>query len=129
MKKIFTKNSSYKIVQYSDGPYPDLCYEMAPDYELKEYDVLNADSEEEVLEIIKNNREVDAIVTYSTEDSTKFEYLCEYLSDEFKRKWYHYKDYENHGNELGVLINYQILTYYEIPFFSITTPLYYTNPT
>ena len=129
MKKIFTKNSSYKIIQYSDGPYPDLCYEMAPDYELKEYDVLNADSEEEVLEIIKNNREVDAIVTYSTEDSIKFEYLCEYLSDEFKRKWYHYKDYENHGNELGVLINYQILTYYEIPFFSITTPLYYTNPT
>ena len=76
MKKIFTKNSSYKIVQYSDGPYPDLCYEMAPDYELKEYDVLNADSEEEVLEIIKNNREVDAIVTYSKEDSIKFEYLC-----------------------------------------------------
>lgn len=126
MKK-FTNSSSYKIIQYSDGEYPQLEFLGAYDFELKEYDVINAESEEEVIDIILNNAEVDAIVTYSTEDSLSLKHLCKYLSNEYKRKWYHYKDYENHGTELGFAINYNILTHFSAPFFSITTPLYNTN--
>lgn len=124
----FSKNSSYKIIQYSDAEYPRLEYDVATNYELREYDVLNAETEEEVIEIINNNPQVDAIVTYSSEDSTKFRYLCEHLSDEYRRKWFHYNDYENHGTELGILINRSIVEHYSAPFFSITTPLYNTNP-
>ena len=124
----FSKNSSYKIIQYSDDKYPNVEFSGAYDFELKEYDVLNAKSEEEVIDIILNNPEVDAILTYSiNKDSVEFKFLVEHLSAEYKRKWYHFRDYENHGNELGWNISSCILNHYSAPFFSITTPLYNTN--
>ena len=126
MKK-FTTSSSYNIIQYSDDIYPELTYTYAAEYELKEYDIIKAESEEEVLDIILNNEEVDALVTYSKEDSTKFSYLCSHLPSEYKRKWYHYKDYENHGGELGFLLAISQIEHFDIPFFSLTTPLYNTE--
>ena len=126
-KKLFTKSSSFKIIEFSDGEYPDLAYDGAAKDELKEYDIIRANDEEDVIDIIMDNPQVDAIVTYSTEESTVYNVLCEKLSMEYKRKWYHFKDYEKHGRELGTYLAFHQFDNFDAPFFSITTPLYKTN--
>ena len=61
----FSKNSSYKIIQYSDAEYPRLEYDVATNYELREYDELW------VKEFEKNLDNKDSIEERTVWDSLK----------------------------------------------------------
>jgi len=127
MKK-FNTTSAYKVIQYSvfKDTVPELFFENATQHEQKEFDIIQANSEKEVIDIILNNPQVDAVVTYADADY-EFKTLDKELSFEYKRKWYKYNDIKNHGTELLVAMTQCMTINFDAPFFSIVTPLYNTN--
>lgn len=130
MKK-FTKNSSIKVIVLTeDGrPAPELFYPTNLNWELKEFDIIQAANEDDVIDIILDNTQVDAIVTYAEgKTSLVFDTLCNALSDEYKRRWFHFEEYDNFGWYLFTSVQGNELEHYSEPMFSITTPLYNTNP-
>ena len=126
--KQFSKNSSYKIIRITDKPETKLTFETYYKWEKRNFDIIDLSDDNEVLDIILNNNEIDAIViqndNYDSIDT--FENLKK-LPNYYKRKIYFYDTKNNYGIDLALKINNDQLSNHSNPLFSIITPLYNTN--
>ena len=130
MIRKFTKNSSYKIIRITDDSSIKLTFDTYYSWEKREYDIININNSDDVLDIILNNNEVDAIVIQSYNKifrDKEYNNIIKILPDYYIRKIYLYDTDYDYGIELGLKISKDQLTNYSTPLFSIITPLYNTN--
>ena len=125
MKK-FTKNSSYKVIRLTDNPNLEVTFSTYYSFEKRNFDMINLEDDSELIDIMLNNNEIDAIIVqYDNEiDLPILNSLPEYI----KRRTYIYNnESSNYGIDLALRISKDQLSKYSTPMFSIVTPLYNTN--
>ena len=126
MKTKFTNNSSYKIIRITDNENIKLTFDTYYGFEKRNFDIINISNDDNLIDIILNNNEVDAIVIQFENEVPELPNINS-LPDYYKRITYQYDSLENHGIDLGLKINSSILSYDNTPKFSFITPLYKTN--
>lgn len=124
--KQFTKNSSYKVIRITDTPDFPLTFDTYYSWEKRNFDIINIPNDDELVDIIINNNEVDAIVVQFAGEIPALNNLFR-LPDYFKRKTWRYETDMDYGIDLALKINSNILSNNGVPMFSIVTPLYNTN--
>ena len=124
MKK-FSSNSSYKIIRICDNENVELTFDTYYSWEKRNFDIINIPNDNNLIDIILENNEVDAIVIQKDKEE-QYNNL-EKLPDYYKRKVYAYNTDGNYGIDLALSINNDQLSHYSDPLFSIVTPLYNTN--
>lgn len=122
----FTKNSSYKIIQISDKPAEDLKFNTYYSFELREFDVIKRENDNDIYQLILENNQIDAIILQS-DDPNKTWPNIETLPGYYQRRCIKYNTYENVGISAALIINSIELSRTSDPFVSIVTPLYNTN--
>lgn len=130
----FKSNSSYKIIRICPDPNVKLTFATYYSWEKRNFDIINIENDNNILDIILENNEIDAIVVQydginSIDDMVykKQFYQVSLLPDYYKRKVYFYDNNQNYGIDLALKINKDQLTHYSDPLFSIVTPLYKTD--
>ncbi|MCM1217968.1 MAG: glycosyltransferase [Lachnospiraceae bacterium] len=127
MKK-FTKNSSYKIIRITDDENTKLTFETFYHFEKRNFDIINIPDDSELIDIILNNNEVDAIVVqYSDMAKVADLHILDSLPAYYIKRTYIYDHKMNYGIDLALKINRSILSHSIDPTFSIVTPLYNTK--
>ena len=126
--KNFKKNSSYKVIRISSDPNIELTFLTYYGWEKRNFDIIELEDDSEVLDIILNNNDVDAIVIQfdNINNIDLYENLKK-LPDYYRRRIYFYDTQGNYGIDLALKINQDQLSHYSDPLFSIVTPLYNTN--
>lgn len=125
MKK-FTNNSSYKVIRITDDESVTLTFNTYYSFEKRNFDIINIPDDSELIDIILNNNEVDAIVIQfagKIPDLPILQTLPEYY---FKRI-HVFDTKQNYGIPLALSINEKMLSHSFDPMFSFITPLYKTN--
>ena len=124
MKK-FSSNSSYKVIRICDDENITLTFDTYYSWEKRNFDIINVTNDNNVIDIILENNEVDAIVIQK-DNEEQYNNLNK-LPNYYKRRIYKYDTKNNYGIDLALNINRDILSHYSCPLFSIVTPLYKTE--
>ena len=124
----FTKNSSYKVIRITDDSSVPLTFETYYKFEKRNFDIINLQNDDELIETIYNNKEVDAIVIQFKETSNlhKLKNIVR-LPEYYKRRTFVYDTKQNYGIDLAIKISENMLNYACYPKFSFITPLYETK--
>ena len=126
MKK-FSSNSSFKIIRVSDKKCQELSFNTYYQFEAKKFDTIELSNDKDVYEIVLENPDIDAIITQSeNKEDREYENIMK-LPNYFKRRWFHFKDYYNHGIDIALAITNSQYSGFRRPLFSIVTPLYNTK--
>lgn len=125
---MFSKNSLPKIILLSDEATVSFAYEVeAGDWFQKNFDVIRCQTAREAYDVLVANRDsVTALVSQNKSGWQAYSELDK-LPNYFKRRWYHFNDYANHGKEVYDAISFAELTGEINPLYSFITPLYNTN--
>jgi len=126
MKINFTKNSSYKVIRITDNENITLTFDTYYSFEKRNFDIINIPNDDNLINIILNNNEVDAIVVQFENKKPELHNI-DLLPDYYKRIVYYYDANNNYGIDLALKINKSILSYSNTPKFSFITSLYNTN--
>jgi len=124
MKK-FTNNSSYKIIRITDDEKIKLTFDTWYPWEKRNFDIINIPNDNSIIDIILNNNEIDAIVV-QFDDIPELPILNS-LPEYFKRRIFYYDKKNNYGIDVALKINHNILSKFDIPTYSLITPLYNTK--
>ena len=123
----FSTNSLMKVVLISSKEPECFTFSNEPRYFASSLDIVRFTTDQEAKKfIVENIDAIDAIVTQDECEWNVYEYLSS-LPLWIRRKWFHFKDYENHGQEVYDEIYRKQLCGTDTPMFSFFTPLYKTN--
>lgn len=126
MKK-FTSNSSYKVIRICENENIELTFDTYYSWEKRNFDIINIPDDNELIDIILENNEVDAIVVQFDDYENRVFDNINKLPNFYKRKIYYYDTKQNYGIDLALRINKDQLSHHSDPTFSIVTPLYKTE--
>ena len=126
----FSTNSLLKVILITDNPDVQCSTSTSEEqYFASKLDIIRLDSDENIRKVLAENPGYDAIVTQSQDEWNKYQELAK-LPLWIRSRWYHYKDYNNHGDMIYEnIMNAQMTPGSLItPMFSVFTPLYNSRP-
>lgn len=125
MSKKFTSNSSYKVIRITDNENIKLTFDTYYNFEKRNYDIINIPNDTELIDIILDNIQVDAIVVQF--ENIPYLPVLESLPEYYKRKIFYYDTQQDYGIDFALKLNKIQLKNSSTPLFSIVTPLYKTK--
>ena len=122
----FSNNSSYKILRITDDPNVNLTFNTYYTFEKRNFDVINVENDNDLVDYILENPDISAIVIQFKGEIPNLKNLLK-LPDYYKRRVFKFDCESDHGIELALKVTKLELTHINDPLFSFVTPLYETK--